>query len=277
MTENLIETRLPSDGKVLLVGDVHGSSLQLEKAIRHAKDLEIDTIIQVGDFGIWSTDKPFLNNAEFLLNQWDMELYFIDGNHENFPRLYEKKILEDGTRFVRDHITYLPRGFRWSWGGLDFLALGGAASIDRHHRRVNVSWWAEERLTVEDVLTAQSGGKVDIMFTHDSPENAPNSITDDVSGQFEAMRYFGADVVNQCTQHRKLLKEVTDVVTPRLLFHGHYHKWMEGHFTHNDDNSTVAYVRGLDQGLGPLRKFTYILDLDGAKKEIKKLDTLESD
>lgn len=275
MAELFIEDNLPEGGKVLLVGDVHGNATQLEKAVRHAKDLGIKVIIQLGDFGIWSTDKPYLNKIEYLLNEWEIELYFIDGNHEDFPRLYEKKILEDGSRYVRDHITYLPRGFRWDWNGISLLALGGASSIDRKLRRPGKSWWVEETLTDEDILTAQSGGAVDIMFTHDSPHNAPNSITDDFSGQLGAMRYFGADVLNECTNHRKLLQEVTDVTIPRLLFHGHYHKWMEGHVLHNDSNNTVGYVRGLDQGLGHINKFTYVLDLNEVKEEIEKLNMIE--
>src|SRR6184192_146938 len=123
----------PND-KFLLAGDWHGSFQQAEKVIRHAKELELDTIFQVGDFGIWNNDKPFLNQMQHLLGQWDIQLLFIDGNHENFEMLYQKKILDDGTRYVRDNITYVPRGYRWDWKGLSFLALGGAASIDRKHR-----------------------------------------------------------------------------------------------------------------------------------------------
>src|SRR6059058_2673772 len=73
-----------------------------------------------------------------------------------------------------------------TWKGLSFLALGGAASIDRKHRRDRYSWWVEEYLTEEDILTAQSSGPVDIMITHDSPYGAPNSITDDPQGQLGA-------------------------------------------------------------------------------------------
>lgn len=263
------------NGNFLLAGDWHGSFQQAEKVIRHAKELELDTIFQVGDFGIWNNDKPFLNQMQHLLGQWNIQLLFIDGNHENFEMLYQKKILDDGTRYVRDNITHVPRGYRWDWHGMSFLALGGAASIDRKHRRDRHSWWIEELLTEEDILTAQSGGPVDIMITHDSPYGAPNSITDDPHGQLEAMRYFGSDMLAYTTEHRKLLQRVTDVTTPRILIHGHYHMSMYGTYVHGDEKHTVGDVRGLHQGTASLASHTMVFDFDEIKKRIEELDAIK--
>lgn len=264
----------PQD-KFLLAGDWHGSFQQAEKVIRHAKELGVDTIFQVGDFGIWHNDKPFLNQMQHLLGEWNIQLLFIDGNHEDFPRLYDKKILEDGTRYVRDNITHVPRGYRWDWKGLSFLALGGAASIDRKQRRDRYSWWIEELLTEEDILTAQSGGPVDIMITHDSPYGAPNSVTDSPLGQLEAMRYFGSDMLAYTTEHRKLLQRVTDVTTPRILFHGHYHMSMYGTYVHGDENHTVGDVRGLHQGTAPLASHTVLFDFDEINNRIEELNNIK--
>lgn len=259
----------------MVAGDWHGSFAQADKVIRLCHDSGLDTIVHVGDFGIWHNDKPFLNQMEHLLSEWDIEMYFIDGNHEDFNRLYEKKILDDGTRYVRDHITYLPRGYRWDWHGVSFLALGGAVSIDRNHRVEGRSWWPQEALTDEDILTAQSGGPVDVMFTHDSPASAPNSICDDWQGQVKAMKYFGKEQLAACTDHRKRLQEVTDVTTPRILYHGHYHKRMSGIYLHGDDNNTVGEVFGLDQGLGTIFNHTSIFHFDWAKERIEELDRIE--
>lgn len=263
------------DGRILLAGDWHGSFSQADKVIRHAKDEGIRYILQLGDFGIWENDKPFLNQMQHLLGEWDMHLYFIDGNHENFPRLYEKKINEDGTRYVRDNITYIPRGYRWQWEEITFLALGGAASIDKPFRREGKSWWPEEYLTEEDILTAQFGGPVDVMFCHDSPAGAPNSVTDDNQGQVYAMKSFGADSLNYCNIHRQLLKRVTDVTTPRMLFHGHYHRYMIGYYVHGDEKSTIGVVEGLDEGIAALPRHTRILTLDDIRATIIQLDTME--
>lgn len=259
-----------------MAGDWHGSFSQAETVIRHCKSLGLDTIFQVGDFGIWdSSTKKFLNQMQHLLGQWDIELYFIDGNHENFPMLYEKPYNDDGTRHVRENITYIPRGYRWEWHGLTFLGLGGAVSIDRSHRVEGRSWWPQEALTDEDILTAQSGGTVDVMITHDSPQSAPNSVTDNWRGQMSAMKYYGKENLAACTDHRFRLKEVTDVITPRLLFHGHYHEYMTGVYVHGDDKHTVGEVFGLDEGFGPFMKHIFVFDFDKAKRRIAELDTVE--
>lgn len=259
---------------ILVVGDVHGSWSQIEKAIRHAKGLGIDTIFQVGDYGIWQNDKAFLNQQQALLEEWDMQLLWIDGNHENFPRLYEKKMLDDGTRYVRDNITHVPRGYRWTWHGLTFMGLGGAASIDKRFRVEGRTWWPEELLTVDDIIHAQSGGPVDVMFTHDSPRTAPNSVTDDFRGQLEAIEYFGASEVEYCTDHRDRLAEVTNVTTPRILIHGHYHMSMFNTYRHEDENKTTAYVRGLHHGVSPLHSYTMVFNFDEIKKSIEQLDAM---
>lgn len=273
--KEIMTFREPTLPKFLIAGDWHGSFSQAEKVIRHAHEQGIDTIFQVGDFGIWDNDKPFLNKMEFLLAQWNIEMYFVDGNHENFNMLYEKKILDDGTRYVRDHITYIPRAYRWEWHGLTFLALGGAVSIDKNFRRPGRSWWPEEVLTDEDILTAQAWGSVDVMITHDSPASAPNSVTDDWQGQLSAMKYYGKESLASCTAHRKRLQEVTDVTTPRLLFHGHYHKSMTGVYLHGDDKHTIGEVYGLDEGLAKIQAHTFTFDFDKAKERIAELDNIE--
>lgn len=254
--------------KFIIAGDWHGNAPQGLNVIQSAKIRHIPAIIHVGDFGIWFNDKPYLNKLERALKEADIHLYFIDGNHEDFNRLYEKRFNEDGTRYVRDHIHYLPRGFRWEWGGVTFMGLGGAASIDQKFRRINHSWWPQELLTDEDVANAIAGGKVDVMFTHDSPASAPNSITDNLSEQMAAAKFYGRDILDICTDHRIKLAEVTDVVTPKILFHGHYHRYMTGSYRHNDADRSYGRVIGLDQGQGPFRDHTYIFDIAEEKADL---------
>jgi Calcineurin-like phosphoesterase len=270
-----IEDLLRPEDTLLLAGDWHGNFPQADNVIRYAKEHGIKVILQLGDFGIWSNDKPFLNKMQFLLNQWDIHLFFIDGNHEDFTRLYDKKVLENGNRYVRDNITYLQRGYRFNWGDHSFLCLGGAASIDKRFRTKGKSWWPEEYLTEEDILTAQSGGPVDVMFCHDSPAGAPNSITDDNLGQIGAIRYYGSEALNYTNNHRQLLKRVTDVTTPKLLFHGHYHKDMRGFYVHGDEESSVGWVQGLDQGTGRINKHALELTLDSVKESIRLSQSME--
>lgn len=267
---------LASEDTICFAGDWHGNTNQARNTIMRAVTDECKAIIHVGDFGIWSNDSKFLHKVDRMLTERNIVLYFVDGNHENFDKLYEYPIIEDGTRQVRSHIFHLPRGFRWEWDGITFLALGGAASIDKNFRREGESWWPEELITEEDVLKAQEGGKVDVMITHDSPEGVPNPITDDVFGQMKAAMTFGYDVLETCNSHRKTLKRVTDITTPRILFHGHYHHFISAMYTHPD--GTEAFVHGLDEGSAgvPLSTAVYsVRDLEDLCSDLA--DSIENE
>lgn len=256
----------------LMAGDWHGNWQQAERVLDFGHRQGIKVIVQLGDFGIWENDKPYLNKMQDKLSEYDQILYFLDGNHEDFPRLYAKKLLDDGTRPVRDRIIHLPRGFRFTWGGISFLILGGAASIDRKFRTEGRNWWPEELLTDADIAKALSGGVADVMLTHDSPHSAPNTVTDSVSGQLQAMRYFGKENVQSCRDHQKRLQQVTDAVVPRLIFHGHYHERMRGDFRHQGALDEPCLIVGLDQGTS-LVKNIYVFNLEREKSFIDGVDT----
>lgn len=234
------------NGPFTLAGDWHSQYFQAEKAIRLAYEAGHDTVVQLGDFGIWVRDEFFLGDLNRYLEKRGMHLYFLDGNHENFPRLFEYPENEDGTRTIRDNITYLPRNYRFEWFGLTFHVMGGAASIDKGFREEGKDWWPEEAITQEDIEKALTFGKADIMLCHDSPYGAPNVVTDSPLGQHQAAAYFGDEALAYCTEHRLRLKQITDHLTPRILFHGHYHRKMDGYYYHPD--GTKAYVEGLDEG-----------------------------
>lgn len=249
--------RLETDKPVALAGDWHGSFSQAAKVCDWAAEQGVEIIFQLGDFGIWYNDKPFLNKLQQRLEIHGQRLYFVDGNHEDFPRLYEKKVLDDGTRQVRERIFHLPRGFRFTVNDTTFLALGGAASIDRKFRVLNRSYWEEELITDEDVAKALEGGYAEVMLCHDSPASAPNRITDDALGQVRACMSFGEENVRRCADHREQLDRVVSVVKPKYLFHGHYHANMVSGIHHADGSET--FVGGLDEGVAKITAHAALL------------------
>jgi len=248
----ITETNKP----ILLAGDWHGSISQAAKVIDHAAEHDVEVIFHLGDFGIWYNDKPYLNKLENRLRTHGITLYFVDGNHEDFKRLYAKPIGEDGTRRVRDNIFHLPRGLRFEINGISYLALGGAASIDRKFRVVDRSYWEEELITDEDVEKSIAGGKVDVMLCHDSPASAPNTVTDNVMGQMRAQLSFGPENLLLCAWNRNQLDRVVQAVKPDYLFHGHYHAPMRGVI-----ESTGTQVIGLDEGTAKLGQHTLLFSL----------------
>lgn len=211
---------LADPGRLVLAGDWHGDTAWARQVIRHAP-VAADgqrLIIQLGDFGVWpgGSGVRYLDAIAAALAEFDAVCLFIDGNHEDFPQLARYPMDSDGLREIRPRLFHLPRGTRWNWRGIRFLALGGATSLDRPWRTAGVDWWPEEELTRADVDHAIAGGVCDVMLTHDSPTGV------DVPGLPPASTWDAVEV-ERAGRHRDLLREVVDAVRPRRLIHGHFH------------------------------------------------------
>lgn len=280
-------TYLP-EGPIVFAGDWHGSLQQAFRAIDHAKESGAETVLHVGDFGIWPGEtKKFLDRLNVRLVKEDLGLAFVDGNHEDHPWLAVQPRDETGIAPLRSNIAYLPRGVRIGWGnsfGPSILAMGGASSIDRERRIQGKSWWIEELISDDDVQRAVDGPApvnepfyphADILLSHDSPYGAPNVICDDDFGQLAAARYFGEHVLAECTEHRKQLKKVSDATTPYLVVHGHYHAYMAGEFRHAD--GSAAMVVGLDQGTNAPGRSTLLVSMHEFRMLQKQLDKVGVD
>lgn len=254
----------PKGGKALLAGDWHGATIQSYYALDYAAKNDIDTIIQLGDFGFWSTQDPFILKTQRKAAQLGITVYWIDGNHEHIPRLLALPLdPETGLRPITENIIHLPRNFRWEWDGISFLALGGAQSIDEGFRVPGRDFFPEERITQTEAYTAMIEGKANVMFTHDAPSTIPNPITDDPYGQAQAAKAFGEDILAKCKSHQDLLSAIVSIVRPEYLFHGHYHLRQFRRYRHHGLAENPAYGICLDQGTSngnPANLFTLELD-----------------
>jgi len=248
---------------IVFAGDWHGYALQAQNVLHAARDQDIHHVIQAGDFGMWNDNnhQRFLKRVNETAKLYDIHIYFVDGNHEDFPYLYSFPLEEDGTRRVRSNIHHLPRGFRWNWLGVDFLAMGGAYSVDRKWRTLNSSYFEEELITDEDILNAVKGGRADVMISHDSPAGAPNPVTDDPIRQAEGIRQFGQHAIYQANLHRQRLKTVTDLTDPALIVHGHYHAHGQKQYTREHTRNRCDVI-ALDEGGASLYKHTVTTTLN---------------
>ena len=211
--------------RVMFLGDTHADLRFVNAATDFAVTQSADVIVQAGDFGVWDhiqAGVDFLDGVDARLQQKDKWLIFVDGNHENFERLYGVYDLDLGTGFrpVRERILHAPRGHVWGMGGLNFLAFGGASSIDGpdgpgwwpQARGVGNGWWPEERITESDVYEAFiniAGAPIDVIIAHDCP------IEVDIPG------ISGYPAGDAC---REAVSEVMHVARPQLLVCGHYHR-----------------------------------------------------
>lgn len=242
--------------KILIAGDIHGDTIQVEYLIRMAKANDCDRILQVGDFGYWphtQDGQNFLRKSERMLRDANLTLYWIDGNHENFhmlsPRIranvYSPIVLADNTWKITDCIRYIPRGHTWEWNGVKFLAMGGAISVDRDARTLGKSYWPQEALTEQDVKrgisAAQNGSQsvlaaylqdvqdevdgvespslVDVLICHDAPTHVNVPQDGGWNDFITKMKSLDQDT----RYNRLLLTDLVEAVRPKQIYHGHYH------------------------------------------------------
>lgn len=236
---------------VMALGDTHGDRGFTKQAITWAGDNDVNRIVQVGDFGFW----PRTNNGQKFLHDIGkhaaevlVPFYFIDGNHEDHIVIKTLRDRDDGSGFIpygKYPITYIERGTRWLWDGVWFGAFGGAFSIDRYARTedsARYGWFKEE---VPDETKIPSLGKVDVLFTHDSPIIPPS-----VYG----MQHFKSDEMSRLSQ--SAVYDALVASKPALLIHGHWHL-NERYAVHG------ATIQGLDMNQSSLYRAAVVFDTDG--------------
>ena len=84
-------------GKIALLGDIHSNTRYLKRALSYAKENGVDTVVQLGDAGVYGNFLTTL--SDMMTNEFpEMMFFFIDGNHEDFNLLYDYPIDENGVR-----------------------------------------------------------------------------------------------------------------------------------------------------------------------------------
>lgn len=234
-------------GKVYVTGDCHADfskfttwSFPEQKGL--TKD---DVIIVLGDFGLWNDCKEERYELDWL-SEKSFTIAFVDGNHENFDRLYsdEFEIVDfygGKAQKIRDNIFHLLRGNVYDIGGKKFFAFGGASSHDicdgilepedfssrkelmKEYRRLSgmgkllrinhLSWWKEELPNEEELKFGienlnKVGNKVDYIISHCCPQSVASLFSRGLYEKDKLTEYF--DTIAESTTFEK-------------WFCGHYH------------------------------------------------------
>lgn len=192
---------------IFITGDTHGSyKMRLsEFAFPEQSEMTKDDIVIIcGDFGgVWYNINNMKirqedNNLDWL-NARPFTTVFVDGNHENFKRLYKHKVKEwNGGKVheIRPNVLHLMRGEIYNIDGCKIFAFGGAKSHDikdgilemdtegkwkkvadewavqhKKFRIKGLSWWEEELPNVQEMQNgienlAKHNNKVDYIVTH---------------------------------------------------------------------------------------------------------------
>lgn len=246
----------PSPRRVLAAGDWHGNrewALSVVKRVPQLlRDEQMRIVLHLGDFGIWPglEGRRYLDSVSAVLDLVNAQLWFIDGNHEDFAQLARmaSETLQDGRVQVRPNIFHLPRGHRWKWHGLTWLACGGGVSLDKAARTDGVDWWPQEEITSAQETVLGGSGHADVMVCHDCPSGVPHTFPQPPSW------WSPADLARN-QSHRERLQRIVNAVRPTHLLHGHLHR---------------AYQRSWDFGYGPVQVTG--LAADGSLRNFAVLD-----
>lgn len=244
--------------RVLLVGDTHGNAHWWQGVVVVVADrLGVDAIVQVGDFGYWPGS--FDGDAYLeLVRAAPVPVLFIDGNHENHPALrHDSGYPNRHPVSLGGSLWYLPRGSQVNIAGMSVLAVGGARSIDRAHRRAGTSWFWEEAVDADD-LAAISGLKADILLAHDAPAgwDIPGLLPD------PALPWDWRLERPACEEHRSRLREALDILQPKIVVHGHYH---QAYDLERAESWGPLRVAGLSEDGTPGAFATLTADVDGPR------------
>lgn len=240
--------------RVAFAGDWHMDWGWARRAVRYAADQGAQHVVHLGDFG-YTFEQEYLTEVTSVLSACGMYLWFVDGNHESFSWLNRCAIdPEIGFRPVTSRIAHLPRGFRWEWGGVHFLAMGGAHSVDRMARVPGRSWWPEEIITPRQVNAAGAAGPTDVLVSHDCPAAVVIPGIDDL----DTPAPFAREELRRSFEHRQLLQTLCAVTQPSAIWHGHYHL---RHRTVADLGYGPVVVNGLDMNFSTLADNVVVRDV----------------
>ena len=199
--------------RILLAGDTHTDVGHFAQLFNIARDKSADNIFVLGDFGFWPNQTvglTFLRRVAHLSNKNNIPVYFLAGNHEDWDELDEREMQgnfdHQGFVDVYRGIKYAPTGLRWQWDNYDFLAVGGAYSVDRKNRVKYVSWFPQETISDSDVENCGTE-KVGVLLSHDAPLDV------DLSDRLHPGPI----------ENRMQLQKIVDATNPNVLFHGHWH------------------------------------------------------
>lgn len=247
---------LPTDVRhVAFAGDWHANSAFARRVIASV-ELEVDAVVHTGDF-LYDANPTFIHAVSQAAGRAGVIVAFVDGNHDNHTWLNKQPRSADGSVQIAEHVWWLPRGHRWTWTGVRFVAVGGAVSIDRPTRQAymragaETCWWPGEELSEADIGAVIAGGPADVMVTHD----APWGVT--IPGIAENEHLWDPAMLAESKEHQKLLLRAVEAVKPAWLWHGHFHTRYRDFLTLPDGHRVV--VNGLGhEGTGRVLNLNFV-------------------
>lgn len=227
---------------IYITGDTHADFNRFlnDKFLIQTEMNKDDYVIVFGDFGgVWTFEKENIQEKYWLdyLNEKNFTTLFVDGNHENFTRLYNYPVEEwhgGKVHKIRDSVLHLMRGEIFDIDNKKFFAFGGAKSHDIQEGILNLdeeekiynyrkrgeyfrirdfSWWDLELPTEEEMQNGINNlEKVNYKVNYIISHCCPTSVQAIISG--------GSFKKDNLTDY---LQEISEKCEFKKWFFGHYH------------------------------------------------------
>lgn len=164
---------------VYFTGDIHGDPWRVWKFCQKRHTPKKDTMILLGDIGANFYGDERDDNMKRVLSEVKPTILCIHGNHEMRPRSVGGYSLRDwngGKVWVQDaypNLLFAEDGEIYTIEGLQYIAVGGAYSVDKYYRLSRgLSWFSDEqpddetKARVEEQLRTNA---VDVILSHTCP------------------------------------------------------------------------------------------------------------
>lgn len=230
---------------IYITGDTHSdfSRFTEENFPIQSEMTKDDYIIICGDFGgVWTFEEESRREKEALdwLDNKSFTTLFVDGNHENYTRLYNYPIEQwkgGKVHKIRDSVLHLMRGEIFDIDNKKIFAFGGARSHDIQDGILNLyeeekiyeyrkrgayfrirdfSWWDLELPTNQEMENGienleKVNYKVDYIISHCCPTSIQALINP----------IYKRDILTD------YLQQISEKCTFKKWYFGHYHDYRQ--------------------------------------------------
>jgi hypothetical protein len=220
---------VPTPTRVAFAGCWHARYDLVAPAMQAAAQAGAQVLVHTGDF-LYAAPAAhiLLAHVEDLAAHLGLFVVVVRGNHDD-PAIFAKAVTStrrrnknhDGSLVVADpfarlspHVLHAPNTARWAWQGVEFVALGGAYSVDRPARIEGHTYWSAEVASPRDMAAVKRAGAATVMLTHDIPAGADLPLPPTTPEWWDLA---GAHA------HQAALRGVVDVVQPDWVIGGHMH------------------------------------------------------
>lgn len=210
---------------IYITGDTHSDfSRFTEENFQIQSEMTKDNyIIICGDFGgVWTFEEESSREKELLdwLGNKNFTTLFVDGNHENYTRLYNYPIEEwkgGKVHKIRDSVLHLMRGEIFDIDNKQIFAFGGAKSHDIQDEILNLD---EEEIQNGISNLEKVNYKVDYVIFHCCPTSIQTLINPT----------YKRDILTD------YLQQISEKCTFKRWYFGHYHN-----YRHVNEQFTLLY------------------------------------